>query len=183
VARRANRNGPGAIGPALAAKIAEIVATGETSPTAIAKALEGRVTRQAIYAHLKKRTRVLGQPEPTAGQSEREPETEAVEVLGEGLGGGLVDVRRRLERTRKLLDRLEPMIENLTCPPATWVALGKFEADLAERVQALTPPEPPDPERDPVNVDATKRVVAKLARAIAAAEKKLVCQNCGKRPW
>lgn len=194
------------ITPLISSRIVELAASGKTD-SEIARALGGKVTRQGIRKHRLKR-----QPSLATKSTVAPPRTATASPATKAQGAtishastisaaanippdvaraleplpdlaGLVDIVSRLEMTRTLLDEMAPKLITGEVNASLWVQLGRFEADLAEKVMALTPTPPPDPEHDPVNATAAARVRAKLEVAIKSAEKDFRCASCGKSPY
>lgn len=59
----------------------------------------------------------------------------------------------------------------------------KIEDAFATRIRELTPHEPPDPEKDPHNVEAAAAVRRKFALLVETAEREARCKHCGKNPF
>lgn len=166
---------PGRITPMLAKRIGELAALKWTA-SRICADLGGVVSRQAIDAHLQKTTK--GPPRGSVDGAPMAPQTPPVQLAGElaaVLGPseevGLVDVERRLRRTSRLADTTEAAIADGQLAPGVHVAVVNLETNLAERVEAMRPRPPPDPEDDPVNQEATRKLMARLDKTLAEAER------------
>lgn len=174
--KRVSKNGPGAITPALSKRISALSAEGK-GDSEIARII-GKVSKQAVRAHrLRRAPQPATLPEVVAASTKLPiPPVKAEDEIVGALepvpeAAGLVDIVARLRMTRGILDRMADGVEEGHVNGALWVQLGKFEADLAERVIALTPPTPPDPARDPANIDARKEFEGRMKKMIGAAEK------------
>lgn len=115
------------------------------------------------------------------------PEVQAAAeiVVSEGVDeldsvGGL---DARLAEVRRLLAVIARAVESGEGSAPSYASLSKLEADLLAARAKLTPPAPPDPEVDPLNVEAADACRAKLERIVRRAEETARCQHCGKRPF
>lgn len=174
--KRTSKNGPGAIKPAMSARIRELVDEGK-KPTEIARALGGKVSRQAVSGHCRKlRLDVAGKgPPATASTKVALPKVAAAadRLLRAPMPDdiGLPDLERRLRSTTQLANQCEPLVITGVVAASTHVAVVRLEGELAERVETLRPKPPPDPEADPVNKEATEKLMRRLGQTIAAQER------------
>jgi hypothetical protein len=56
--------------------------------------------------------------------------------------------------------------------PTQFRDLVKLEADMVQRVNALTPPAAPDPDEDPSNIEARRILIGRIERLVDHEEKK-----------
>ena len=180
------------ITPGMSAKILEMNARGK-SAAVIANALDGRVTRQAVLAHLKVKgvakvaAGAVGEPSEAAPQARpRRAAERATALAGVAADPSTMGIDDLRDLATKLRPAVFEMVDGLTTGvvgSTQFVGPTKLLVELVERIDALTPKPPPDPEADPFNVEASKRVVAKIDRAVKAAEEHLRCVHCDKHPW
>lgn len=95
---------------------------------------------------------------------------------------GLPVLRRRLAEVSALADAARDMAASGESS-SEFRALVKMEADLARDIEDMTPKEPPDPEKDPANIEASNETSERLARMVVDTEKGLTCAHCGKKPF
>lgn len=152
--------------PAVRARIKELLGLNWT-PRAIVKDLGGVVTTRTIElqrARLQARTAQASVSAKAPASAPLQVASVAERLLGEDVSEfGLPTIVARLRSTTALVEMTSALIPKNELAPATHVALVKLESDLAERIENLRPKPPPDPELDPANVEATRRVVAKIA--------------------
>jgi hypothetical protein len=164
----------------MSAKIVEMSSRGK-SAAQVANALDGKVTRQAVLAHLKVKG-LRGQP-PKTPKAAADEGAAIVATLAATPGAGIDFLRGLESRLRTVVEVLLLAVEQLEANPTQFKAILDAHIGLVERIDAMTPRPPPDPELDPFNVESRRRLVSKLDRAVKAHEEKLRCVHCGEHPW
>jgi hypothetical protein len=134
-----------------------------------------------------------GRAHVEAPPAAKEAKARAAETLAEAMldvEAPLEEVRKLRARHRKVADELGRAIEEAgsTSPVGVtllepWGRVLERHSKLASLEQALVPPEPPDPEKDPTNIEAADELGARLAAAVKAAEETCQCVHCGKHPF
>ncbi len=108
--------------------------------------------------------------------------TRAEAALGES-GASRELLRRELAAiTVQLAQTREAMVRG-DSSGAVYERLSKLQREYARELQALEPPPEQNPERDPVNVDAADRVLAKFRKLVTRAEAEITCRHCGRAPF
>ena len=187
---RAEMNKPIAykITPNIAQRISDLHDLNWTS-SRICRDLAGVVSAKAIEAHRKAKLvpgppRKVGRPPANATVAPPPPsapvhiESAAARLLraGEALladpDSGASFIARRLRETSRLVDLLSENIEKGSANAQLYGLLVNIESRLAERVEAMRPKPPPDPDSDPANIEATARLVGDFERLVRIAEER-----------
>jgi hypothetical protein len=164
------------ITPAMAAKIRASAAEGRGA-SEIARELGGKVSRQAVSAMLAKSK----SKRTPAVASMASMTTSATVLVPEGSDREFL--RSTANDLRAAVRELAPGLRTGDVQPQGFRAVLDSLVGLVERLDALDPPPPPDPALDPFNLEARRRVVSKLDRAVRAAEQTFKCAACGESPY
>jgi hypothetical protein len=91
-----------------------------------------------------------------------------------------VDGWNHLRDVRALASTLRAKVFAGDLPITQWVALAKEAREAAREVHRLLPPAPPDPEKDPANIQARAMVLSHVVQSIEAVEARRgrLCPRC-----
>jgi hypothetical protein len=144
---------------------------------------DGRSNRE-IAAEIGVTHTVIGTWLKQAGVAREAPASPPGEPQDAPATAGALDViAQRLAAVRGTLARLTPMFERGEYDATPYEKLVRLETWLASQLAQLTPPEPPDPEKDPTNLAEADRVRQRFERLVAEARKHVRCAHCGENPY
>ncbi len=92
-------------------------------------------------------------------------------------------LRRRRQQIRMAIEENFDATTTGAFPMTIFERLAKLEVYYLAEEARHTPPEPPDPDKDPHNIDANRRMAAMLGALIDQAETDTKCAHCGKHPF
>lgn len=93
-----------------------------------------------------------------------------VESIDDMAPNAIEQLRRRHVQVGTLADVLLSDIVEGDYQPTQWSKLISLEQELATRITRLTPPPIPDPEKDPNNLEARDRLLARIESAVLGLE-------------
>ena len=175
--RPARALGPGKLAPRALARARQLSEAG-ASTRAIAKALRDERLADVHHGSVA-RALATRQPKPAPELPPPPPDDEP-ELTDLPTGAPLDVLRARLEWVRRLLASLEPRVARGEVPITQIAGLVRLELDVARRVADMTPPEPPDPAKDPHTIAARATVLQQVQRIIeaGAARTGRICFRC-----
>jgi hypothetical protein len=120
----------------------------------------------------KRRSKVKPPPPPDESSNGAPTESVIAALVGGPMPSGLDDVRARLVLMRGLVERLIPAVEAEEFSPGSFVTISKYTDDLAELLERLTPPAPPDPDKDISVLESSRILMSRIAGMVSDAEQK-----------
>ncbi len=113
----------------------------------------------------------------------RAPELSEVTALLDDVESPLEVIRRRRQQIRAALEANFDATTTGAFPMTIFERLAKLETFYLAEEARHTPPEPPDPEKDPHNIEASRRLATMLRALVDQAETDSKCVHCGKAPF
>lgn len=100
----------------------------------------------------------------------------------EDIAPGTIDqLRRRQRQVGQIADALVDDVYAGTYQATQWKQLIGLEQDLAQRIMRIIPPELPDPETDPNNVETRDAFVARIERSVSELEREPIIRQSMRR--
>src|SRR5690606_20335971 len=90
-------------------------------------------------------------------------------------------LRRRQRQVGQIADALIDDVYSGAYQATQWKQLIGLEQDLAQRIMRIVPPELPDPETDPHNVQTRDAFVARIAQAVSDLEREPIIRQSMRR--